>query len=177
MAMWDDHEVANDYAGDTLEDGTEGERVQARKAAAYRAFYEHLPVRLAPPTGPEARLHRAVAFGDLARISLLDERQYADPPPCRDEPGMAAFDLGDCPARTADADRRLLGREQEAWFTRVTAPRDVEWNLVGNPVLIAGVDAADRPGGPVTTSRPGTATRPRAGASWRRCGRSRTRWC
>ncbi len=146
MAMWDDHEVANDYAGDTLQDGSTGDKARARKAAAYRAFYEHIPVRLAPPTGPEVRLHRAVDFGDLARISVLDERQYADPPPCRDRPGEAVLDMGDCDERTSDSDRRLLGREQEEWFARVTAPRDVEWNLVGNPVLLAGVDAGDKRG-------------------------------
>lgn len=146
MAMWDDHEVENDYAGDTLQTGARGEEVRARKAAAYRAFYEHLPVRLAPPTGPDVRLHRAVTFGDLARLSVLDERQYADPPPCRDRPGEAILDMGDCADRTSDADRRLLGREQEKWFARVTAPDDVAWNLVGNPVLLAGIDAATRPG-------------------------------
>jgi len=146
MAMWDDHEVQNDYSRTELEDGTTGDPVRARKTAAYRAFYEHLPVRLAPPTGPDVRLHRAVAFGDLARVSLLDERQYADPPPCRDDPGAAVLDMGDCAERTSDTGRRLLGAEQEKWFAEVTAPRDVEWNLIGNPVLLAGIDAGDKPG-------------------------------
>ena len=44
IVTWDDHEVDNDYADDQPEDGMPRERFLARRAAAYRAYYEHMPV-------------------------------------------------------------------------------------------------------------------------------------
>ena len=56
------------------------------------------------PTGPTCRSYQHLDVGDLARIYVLDERQYADAPPCRDD--EASDDFGDCaraPTRTAPA--------------------------------------------------------------------------
>jgi alkaline phosphatase D len=138
MLMWDDHEVINNYSGDHFPDpAVTPEQVREQRAAAYRAYWEHLPLRLSPPDGPDVTLYREVAFGDLARLYLLDERQYADEPPCRDEsPG----DLGDCPERRAGG-REYLGPAQEAWFTEASNAGGVTWNLIGNPTSIAGINS------------------------------------
>ena len=138
MLMWDDHEVTNNYSGDHFPDGSVGpDKVRAQRAAAYRAYWEHLPLRLPAPDGPDMTLYRDATFGDLARLYLLDERQYADEPPCRDTVGG---DFGDCPERT-DEGRKYLGDEQDAWFAEASTKGGVTWNLVGNPTAIAGINS------------------------------------
>ncbi len=142
VVTWDDHEVANNYMGDVLVDDPSPEVAAARKAAAYQAWWEHLPVRLDPPDGSALAVYQALDVGDLARIYVLDQRQYSDVPPCRDDPG-AQSDFGDCTARTDDADRTRLGAEQEAWFAETTSASAATWNLIGNPVVLAGVDGGN----------------------------------
>lgn len=140
MCMWDDHEVANNYAGDTFPSpDVTAESVRAQRAAAYRAYWEHLPVRLPAPDDPDVTLYRDATFGDLARLYLLDERQYADEPPCRD---TVDGDFGTCDDRTS-GDRQYLGADQEAWLSDRLDQGGVTWNLIGNPVVVAGVDAGD----------------------------------
>jgi alkaline phosphatase D len=45
VMTWDDHEVSNDYAGDHDEDDTPPEIFLLRRAAAYQAYYEAMPLR------------------------------------------------------------------------------------------------------------------------------------
>jgi alkaline phosphatase D len=134
---WDDHEVANNYAGDVLVEDPSPAAALERRAAAYRAWWEHLPVRVGPPDGPDLAVHQALTIGDLARLHMLDERQYSDTPPCRD--AGAAGDYGDCPARTTE-DRSILGADQESWLGESLQTGGVAWNLIGNPVVLAGID-------------------------------------
>lgn len=141
VVTWDDHEVANNYMGDLLpdDDPTAAEpKGVARKAAAYQAWWEHLPTRTPAPDSSELAIYQAVTAGDLFRLHVLDQRQYSDLPPCRDS-SQAATDYGDCDARTAE-DRTRLGDEQEGWLERSLAEGGVTWNLLGNPVVLAGVD-------------------------------------
>ena len=139
VCTWDDHEVSNNIMGDVLEGSDDPAVARSRKAAAYQAWWEHLPVRMGPPDGPDLRVYQAVTIGDLARIHVLDERQDADVPPCRDTP-TAAGDTGDCSARLEE-DRTRLGEDQEQWLEGSLAEGGVTWNLLGNPVVLAGVDA------------------------------------
>jgi alkaline phosphatase D len=141
VLTWDDHEVANNYSGDTLRTvPVSPEAARPRKAAGYQAWWEHLPVRMDPPDGSQATVHRHLDVGDLARIYLLDQRQYSDLPPCRDgDPD--ADDFGDCGERLDD--RTLLGADQETWFGEVSAASTATWNLVGNPVVLGGVDGGN----------------------------------
>jgi len=136
---WDDHEVSNNYAGDVLVEEPSAEAARARKAAAYQAWWEHLPVRVGPPSGPELEVRQSFAVGDLARLVILDERQHSEVPPCRGS-ATASDDFGDCPERLGE-DRSSLGADQEAWFAEEVARGDATWTLVGNPVVLAGVDA------------------------------------
>ena len=83
LLTWDDHEVENDYAADVSEEDDEPEWFLARRAAAYRACYEHQPLpRRALPYGPYLRMHTQRAFGDLANVLMLDDRQYRSPQAC-----------------------------------------------------------------------------------------------
>ncbi len=141
VATWDDHDVANNYMGDTLPGDPDTADGVALKTAAYQAWWEHLPVRLDPPTGDALAVYRAFAVGDLVRLHLLDERQDAAVPPCRPATGYPT-DYGDCDARIAEGeDRTRLGPDQEAWLETSLAEGGVTWNLLGNPVVLAGVDA------------------------------------
>lgn len=138
VVTWDDHDVANNYMGDHVP-GLDDAGAKERKAVAYQAFWEHLPLRLDPPDGPDLTLHRALTIGDLARLHMLDERQDAALPPCRSNPDDT-MDFGNCDAREGE-DRTRLGTAQEKWLDGSLAEGGVTWNLLGNPVVLAPVDA------------------------------------
>ncbi|HSL70505.1 MAG TPA: alkaline phosphatase D family protein, partial [Longimicrobiales bacterium] len=81
----DDHEVDNNYANEYPEDPAVQSREQflLRRAAAYQAFYEFMPLRrFALPRGPDMRLYRRFDWGALARLHALDTRQYRADQPC-----------------------------------------------------------------------------------------------
>src|SRR6185436_15907644 len=64
IVTWDDHEVDNDYADDRPEDGMERDAFLARRAAAYRAYYEHMPLPAAMrPDGPNMRIYTHLDWG------------------------------------------------------------------------------------------------------------------
>jgi alkaline phosphatase D len=150
LLVWDDHEVENDYAG------PQGNRLQTdfagTRAAAYQAYWEHLPFpkalrpRLDAP-GAEMRIHGAHDWGRLARILALDDRQYRDPQACS-QPGAGGSNtvsLKACPA-FADPRRTLLGQAQERWLAQAWAA-DRPWNLIAQQTLMARFAWSD-PAGP-----------------------------
>ena len=145
VATWDDHDVENDYAGQWSEHPeTDPAAFLTRRAAAYRAFYEHMPLRaLSRPTGPDMRVYRRFDYGALAQIAVLDGRQYRSKQPC-EIPGWRGGHVAaaDCTERTA-ADRTMLGWGQERWlydgFRRSTA----RWNVIAQDVIIASLQQAD----------------------------------
>ena len=60
-------------------------RLPARRAAAYQAYYEHMPLRRRPcRAGPAMQLYRQFAYGKLASFFVLDTRQYRTDQPCGD---------------------------------------------------------------------------------------------
>ena len=110
IVTWDDHEVDNNYAADLAQrDQQTPADFLVRRAAAYQAWWEHQPVRLPAPTGPDYRIYRRLALGDLATLHVLDTRQYRSNQPCG-----SPVDIG-CRAPTQDApDATLLGADAEA---------------------------------------------------------------
>ena len=135
ICTWDDHEVQNNYAGD-VPDGT-GARpgdggFRERRAAAYQAWYEHMPVRIEPPDGPDVTVYRSVRWGELARFYVLDGRQYRTDQAC-DLPS----DVGIACAEVADDDRTMLGAEQERWLGRALDDGDATWNVVAQQTILS----------------------------------------
>ena len=136
LLVWDDHEVSNDYAGFRGQDLSVDTR--ARRAAAYRAYWEHMPFpKSARPVDADMRIVGRLDWGRLARIHLLDDRQYRDPQACP-RPNLGGSNtvaLAQCPALT-DPARTLLGTEQEQWLA---AGWDLgrPWNLVAQQTLMA----------------------------------------
>ena len=84
--IWDDHEVANDYSGLAPEFGSPSPEFTARRAAAYQAYYEHMPIRadVAGKPRPGLRIYRRLDYGRLVEFTLLDDRQYRTDNPCGD---------------------------------------------------------------------------------------------
>ncbi|HYF44569.1 MAG TPA: alkaline phosphatase D family protein, partial [Acidimicrobiales bacterium] len=121
--VWDDHEASNDYVGDRPDVDSESRTPEAfaeRRAAAYRAWWEHMPVRFDPPTGGDLAIHRNLDVGRLARIHLLDTRQYRTPLECPDSIGQIGPRCGTSTA----PDTTFLGAEQEAWLAESLAGGD-----------------------------------------------------
>ena len=119
-AMWDDHEVYDDY--DRFVDPDQ-------RAAAYRAWFEHMP-HLPDPTDP-SRLHRRLAWGDLADLVLIDLAQY------RDTEAPAPFVSTTTEGSVAhDSDRTLLGATQREWLKSTMAASKARWRVLGNPQML-----------------------------------------
>lgn len=131
LVTWDDHEVANDYADD-IGEAERGEAFLARRAAGYRAFWEHMPLpRRAKPRGPHAQLFRRAAFGDLAEFHILDDRQYRHPQPCQlpGRGGAPRVTEENCPI-LHDPARSLLGAAQEAWLAEGLRRGRARWPVI-----------------------------------------------
>ncbi|MCZ6465339.1 MAG: alkaline phosphatase D family protein [Proteobacteria bacterium] len=140
IAVWDDHESANDsWKGGAENHDPEREGAwSARKAAAIRAYLEWMPVREAPADG-DGRIYRSFRFGDLADLIMLDTRLEG-----RDEHAPRDDRL-----RIDDPRRSLLGPTQEAWLAerlRASQQRGAAWRVLGQQVMFAPLA---RPGRPV----------------------------
>ncbi|ANS64621.1 alkaline phosphatase [Streptomyces lincolnensis] len=123
VAIWDDHEFANDAWSGGAENHTEGAEGiwTARQAAAKQAYFEWMPVRpaLAGTT------YRRLRFGKLADLSLLDLRSFRSQ---QVAVGNGSVD---------DPDRTLTGRAQLDWLKAGLKASDTTWRLVGNSVMIS----------------------------------------
>lgn len=142
LMTWDDHEVQNDYAADLSPSFIPRELFLQRRAAAYQAFYEHMPLRpsRSRPIGPSMRVYDRFAFGDLVEISMLDGRQYRSAEACYGPPpqrgGTHLENDRSCPER-ADPARSMLGMTQEAWLFDGLSRSQARWNVIGQDVLMA----------------------------------------
>ena len=135
LVTWDDHEVENDYAGDTSEEDDPRDWFLARRAAAYRAYYEHMPLpRRALPFGADLRLFTQRSFGQLVNLMMLDSRQYRSPLACT-KPAARGSGLVECPD-VRDAARTKLGATQEAWISQQFARGGARWNLLAQGTLM-----------------------------------------
>ncbi|MEJ8656640.1 alkaline phosphatase D family protein [Streptomyces sp. MS1.AVA.4] len=125
IAIWDDHEIANDAWSGGAENhtpGTEGDYA-ARAAAAKRAYFEWMPVR----ASTEGTVYRRLRFGKLADLHLLDLRSF------RSQQASVGSGTVDDPERT------ITGRAQLDWLKSGLASSDATWKLVGTSVMISPV--------------------------------------
>ncbi|MFD3442511.1 alkaline phosphatase D family protein [Streptomyces sp. NPDC058685] len=125
VAIWDDHEIANDAWSGGAENhtpGTEGDYA-ARAAAARRAYFEWMPVR----ASTEGTVYRRLRFGKLADLHLLDLRSFRSQ---QSSVGSGGVD---------DPDRTITGRAQLDWLKAGLAGSDAAWKLVGTSVMISPV--------------------------------------
>ncbi|MGX7669335.1 alkaline phosphatase D family protein [Plantactinospora sp. DSM 117369] len=146
--VWDDHEVKNDYAGLVPQPSSDPDVVAAfgaRRAAAYQAFYEHVPMRR--PAGATdfstLRVYQRLRVGELATINLLDTRQYRSDQPCDDGTGHGNLKIDDTCAERDDPARTILGAQQRAWLLDGLARSDTRWNLIAQQMLFAELRMAE----------------------------------
>jgi alkaline phosphatase D len=122
IAVWDDHEIANDI----WRGGTGPAPLDiARRAAAAQAWHEWLPVR----DGPDPlKIYRSFDFGNLASLHMLDTRAIG-----RDAPiGRDAYLAG----AAADPNRQLLGAEQSGWLASQMQASTATWQVLGQQVVM-----------------------------------------
>lgn len=136
LVTWDDHEVDNDYADERSEDSDPA--FLARRAAAYQAYFEHMPLREpARPRGSDMRLNARYDFGRLARVHVLDGRQYRSPQACP-RPGRGGSNVVDDGCRTRSGEERtMLGRGQERWLQEGLREAPGRWNILAQQTLMA----------------------------------------
>jgi alkaline phosphatase D len=136
LVSWDDHEVDNDYADNRSEDLDRD--FLSRRAAAYQAYFEHMPLRAsARPSGPDMRLYQRLDWGGLARLHMLDGRQYRSWQACP-RPGRGGANNVDAScAALRDPDRTMLGTEQERWLEAGLLEARERWNVVAEATLVA----------------------------------------
>ncbi|PRX49346.1 alkaline phosphatase D [Prauserella shujinwangii] len=119
LVVFDDHEVVNNW------NATTSPATTARKAAAFQAFYENMPVRsTVKPSGASIRLYRRFGWGGLARFHLLDTRQFR------------SAQVGDC-AGMRDPARTITGSAQERWLLDAFGSHPATWDFLGQQVFFA----------------------------------------
>lgn len=151
LMIWDDHEFSNDCYGDHPSDVADPPAQPDRRAAATRAWVEHLPTAAllspgssAPPGGisydpalpptEQLRMWREVRFGTLVHAFLTDERLHRSPHAC----GGQVHDkylVAPC-AEVFAADRTMLGAEQREWFVDGLTGSDATWKVWGNETML-----------------------------------------
>jgi len=139
IITWDDHEVENNYAGDVSQDNVPKAEFLQRRAAAYQAHYEWMPLQKACiPRGANSRLYRKLSFGPLANFFVLDGRQFRSNQPCGDgtKPPCAEFN---------DDHRTMLGPQQENWLVSEWKKSRSQWNIMANQVRMTSVDSKAGP--------------------------------
>ena len=136
LVIWDDHEVQNDYSGLAPEWGSPSPEFTARRAAAYQAYYEHMPINSRTAfTRTGLRIYRRLRYGRLAEFTMLDDRQYRTDNPCGDGESLR------CDAALTGS-YTMLGRTQERWLARGFNQSDAIWNIVGQQLLLAELEHA-----------------------------------
>jgi len=130
LMVWDDHEFDNNYADAVSEEGgIDPQKFMIRRANAYQAYYEMMPLRRrSVPSGPFMQLFRQIQFGQLANFQMLDTRQYRGDQPNGDG-------LKELP--TKEQYRSILGEKQRNWLKRNLIKSRGRWNVLGQQVMMA----------------------------------------
>lgn len=133
-SVWDDNEVVSNYAGEHRANGEATEDFAALRQAAYQAWWEHNPVRIAPPDSETFDIHRRVDLGSVATLWLLDGRQHRSPQVCERLTSLPAIER--C-ADVEDEARTMLGAEQEDWLAKGMAEAESSWQLIAQQTVVA----------------------------------------
>jgi alkaline phosphatase D len=107
-AIWDDHEVRNDFAGS----------VEPLMPIGRRAFLDYWPI--VPPDEEPGRLYRRVRWGRLLELFILDTRQYRSDNRQPDGPG-----------------KTMLGGAQRRWLLDAVTSSTATWKVVVSSVTLS----------------------------------------
>ena len=153
VAIWDDHEVEDNFAGAnpdatqadpalTNQDTPRTVSFAKRRKAGYKAFFEAMP-RIRRSDEPD-RIYERARLGALADLLLLDTRGYRDLQPC----GGALFTP--CP-EADDPGRTVLGGAQKEWLKSRLVSSRATWKLLGNQIMLMGLESG--PGVPINVDQ------------------------
>ncbi|WP_213955353.1 alkaline phosphatase D family protein [Variovorax sp. dw_954] len=143
LVTWDDHEVANDYTDDVSPRSVDPDEFLAMRAAAYQAWFEHMPVPMRMrPRGPSTTIYGRYRFGQMLDVLLMDGRQYRSHHACLIK--RSASPLTDCADRLAP-ERSFFGKAQESWLAQELQLPPTRWTVIAQQTLMA---EADRKSGP-----------------------------
>jgi alkaline phosphatase D len=141
FVSYDDHEVSNNWASDKDQYGTPPDVFLLRRAAAFQAFFEFMPLRPSVFRDPsDLKMYRRQNFGDLLQAHFLDTRQYRTDQPCGDKvkPQCAGIE---------DRDASMLGAAQEAWLLGGLRRSPTKWNMIAQQVMMMDLDRRTDDGG------------------------------
>jgi alkaline phosphatase D len=133
IAVWDDHEVANNAwqnGAENHDSATEGNYAD-RKSAGERAYFEWMPIRN-PQAGQPYKVERTIHYGNLMDLIMIDTRHEG-----REE--QIPIDS----AETNNPNRTILGTEQYEWFTNELANSTAQWKVIGNQVVFTPINTFD----------------------------------
>jgi alkaline phosphatase D len=137
VMSFDDHEVVDNWAGD-FHRSDDPAALRARKAAAFRAWYEHMPIPASMcPRGDAIDAYRALAFGDLLDLAILDTRQYRTRQRCGD--GIKAR----CD-EVFDPNATLLGARQHDWLDARLGGSRARWTGIAQQVIAMRLDFGEK---------------------------------
>ncbi len=124
IAIWDDHEIANDsYTKGAQNHQPEEGDYEKRKNAAKQAYYEWLPIR------EGGKHYRSFSYGSLVDLIMMDERLEG-----RTKPVDSLTD----PTFNND-DRAILGAEQLTWLESKLKDSKAVWKVIGNQAMFSDV--------------------------------------
>ena len=138
LAVWDDHEVEDNYAdGQPSSHQQNPELTQLknyprrvpfpqREANGHQAFFNYMP--RSRYKGDRNRIYEEYRLGKLVDILMTDERQYRDRQPCNDEQLAACAD--------ADAPRTMLGARQLEWFKSRLVGAPTTWKVWATELMV-----------------------------------------
>lgn len=139
MVTWDDHEFDNNCAADVSEEKhVDPVDFLVRRANAYQAYYEMMPLRArCLPTGPDMQLYRNASYGQLADFFVLDTRQYRTDQPNDDRKSPLN-------AAAMNPSNSLLGTGQYRWLQRSLIGSQATWNVLAQQVMMGMVGFPQR---------------------------------
>ena len=146
IVIFDDHEVTDNSYDTGAANHQEGEGdFRTRRAAAYQAYLEWMPIRLPDQNVPHQgiRFWRRFFFGPLADLSVIETRQHRS----EQVAGVADALFGFDSPQLNDPARVVMEPEQLAWLTTGIADPSRRWHLIGNQTVFTRVAAGrDLPG-------------------------------
>jgi alkaline phosphatase D len=107
-AIWDDHDVRNDFAGPS----------EPLMPVGRQAFLDYFPI--VPPAEEPGRLYRSFRWGGVLEVFILDTRQYRSRNTDVDGPG-----------------KTMLGAEQKRWLLDAVAGSSAIWKVVVTSVSLS----------------------------------------
>ncbi len=137
LVVWDDHEFDNNCAGDISEElDVKREDYLLRRANAYQAYYEHMPLRKTSlPRGPAMKIYRRIPYGQLADFAMLDTRQYRSDQPNGDGKKPLTGDV-------LSPKATVLGSAQERWLMANLLTSTARWNILAQQIMMGRVNTS-----------------------------------